>query len=125
MPAVLVHRKWEELEARREAAPSFPCPRREFDKTTLTLGTQPVLLSEVLWGGGGPASYNPPRSWKDMEMGRALQILCGNWGEPKGNREQLGPGPFCFRAEGAQGEGIGSELKLDSPMKLMGGQILP
>lgn len=46
-------------------------------------------------------------------------------GEPKGSKEQLGPGPSCFRAEGTQGEGMGSELKLDSPMKLRGGQILP
>lgn len=46
-------------------------------------------------------------------------------GEPKGSKEQLGPGPSCFRAEGTQGERMGSELKLDSPMKLRGGQILP
>lgn len=122
MPAVLVHRKWEELEARRQAALSFPCLSTEFDKKTLTLGTQPILLSELILG--GPASYvqRVGRTWRWVGPRR---LLCGNWGEPKGNREQLGPGPFCFRAEGAQGEGIGSELKLDSPMKLMGGQILP
>lgn len=51
--------------------------------------------------------------------------LFGDWREPKGSREQLSPGPSSFRAEGAMGEEMGSELKLDSPMKLMGGQILP
>lgn len=60
-----------------------------------------------------------------LEMGRALHTPLQQLGEPKGRREQLGPGPSCFRAEGAQREGMGSELKLDSPMKLMGGQILP
>lgn len=57
--------------------------------------------------------------------GQALHSPLHSGEEPKGSREQLGPGLSCFRAEGAQGEGMGSELKLDSPMKLMGGQILP
>lgn len=60
-----------------------------------------------------------------MELGKALQTPMQHGREPKGSNEQLGLGPSCCRAEGAQGEGMGSELKLDSPMKLMGGQILP
>lgn len=66
-----------------------------------------------------------------QELGRQqrrvgpCRLFCSNWGEPKGSREQLSTGPSSFRAEGAMGEEMGSELKLDSPMKLMGGQILP
>lgn len=57
-----------------------------------------------------------------MELGRSLQSPLQR---AQGKQEQLGIGPSCFRAKGAQGEGMGSQLKLDSPMKLMGGQILP
>lgn len=58
-------------------------------------------------------------------MWRALQTLLQQLGRAQGKQEQLSPSPSCFRAEGALGEEMGSELKLDSPMKLMGGQILP
>lgn len=57
-----------------------------------------------------------------MELGRSQQ---GPLQRVQEKQEQLGTGPACFRAEGVQGEGMGSQLKLDSPMKLMGGQILP
>ena len=57
-----------------------------------------------------------------MELGRSLRSPLQR---VQGKQEQLGTGPSCFRAESTQGEGMGSQLKLDSPMKLMGGQILP
>lgn len=100
----------------------FPLPKAgEFNKS-LTLGTQPILLSDLVGGAKPCSSKELGGHWR---WAGPCILLCSNWGEPRGRREQLGPGPSCFRAEGAQGEGMGSELKLDSPMKLMGGQILP
>lgn len=107
----------EELEARRQSAPLFPAMARGVDKRTQTWASSQFC-------------YRIGRRGQAMslqEAGRvqgSAQSSAAIW-EPRGSREQLGPGPSCFRAEGAQGEGMGSELKLDSPMKLMGGQILP
>lgn len=60
-----------------------------------------------------------------MELVRALQTSLQQLGRAQGKQGAAGPRPLLLQGRGTHGEGMGTELKLDSPMKLMGGQILP
>lgn len=118
----------EELEARRQARrqtghsgaeawliltvlPPKTCLQlqedQEFDKRT-QLGHP---AKSAIGHGGRAKPYPSKKLGGHWKWTGACKILCSDWGEPKGNREQLGPVPACFRAEGAYREGMGSELK--------------
>lgn len=60
-----------------------------------------------------------------MEPGRALKTSLQQLGRAQGKQGAAEPRPLLLQGRGAHREGMGSELKLNSPMKLMGGQILP
>lgn len=94
------------------------------DKRTLTLAGH-LTVGRLTGGGFHWARLYLKELGGQWSWAGPCRALGSSRGEPKGSREQLGLGPSYFRAESAQGEGMGSELKLDSPMKLMGGQILP